>query len=114
MKLLKFKVEGLPLFKDNFEVDFTCKSKVYERDYDFVSEIKGHVYRHNTIAFTGLNASGKTSILRLIFIVFGILNNEQINNIAHNFVLGCFEGYATFEIYYLRENLSINKLVTQI
>lgn len=40
-----------------------------------------NIYLNPTNAFIGINASGKTSILKVIVLVLGILNNEPINYI---------------------------------
>ncbi len=44
-------------------------------------------YKNNVISFTGINASGKTSVLKLITFVFGMLNNTPINSITCSEVL---------------------------
>ena len=85
MKLLKIAVSGLPLFRENCEIDFLGTQRVSadnaEKMNCIFSSGEQNFYQNNVLSFIGINASGKTSVLKLITFVCGLLNNEAINNI---------------------------------
>lgn len=72
--LLKIKVSGFRMLSDNFEIDFLTKARVNPQDelsenldsINEVFEIDENLYTFNMFAFTGKNASGKTTTLVLI------------------------------------------------
>lgn len=67
--LLKVACKNLIYFKDGkFEVDFIAEKKVlgYEIEQKSVSHLFGNIYKLNTVAFAGINASGKTTSLNII------------------------------------------------
>ena len=65
--ILKIKVSGYKLLDDNFEIDMTTKSRVYESDKLIeVEEIDKKLYRPRSIAIVGRNSSGKSTTLYLI------------------------------------------------
>ena len=67
LKMLKIKVSGYKLLKDNFDIDFTSKTRVYEEDLEKeVVEIDNGLYEFNSYAFVGGNSSGKSTVLSLI------------------------------------------------
>ena len=82
MKLLKLTVEGLPLFKDGLSVDFIAQQRVDNEDKEYLFPLFSNVYTNPVLSFIGINASGKTTILRVLSFVMRLLNNEAINNIA--------------------------------
>ena len=73
-------------------------------------------YQNNVLSFIGINASGKTSILKLISFVCGMLSNDSINNISYNEVLDGLDnkGKVVFDIFFYTENNCINLLHTVI
>ena len=67
LKILKIKVSGYKLLKDNFDIDFTSKTRVYEEDLEKGAvEINNGLYEFNSYAFVGGNSSGKSTVLSLI------------------------------------------------
>ncbi|MCF0124612.1 MAG: ATP-binding protein [Clostridia bacterium] len=88
MKLLKTVVRGLPLFKDDVVITFTATQRVSEDDRDRLYPLFSNCYLNPTEAIIGINASGKTSVLKVILLVLGILNNEPINHISCKDILG--------------------------
>lgn len=88
MKILNITVEGLPLFKEKLDLSFYAGQRVSEDDKDCLVNLFASVYPNPTNAFIGVNASGKTSVLKVLVLALGILNNEPINHIKTSDILG--------------------------
>lgn len=119
MKLLKIVASGLPLFKDKCEIDFIAMQRVtFDNTNKMSSTFSTHsqfIYQNNVMSFIGINASGKTSILKLITFVCDILNNKPINSILHNDILdGVNNNSVSFDIFFYAENETVNLLHTVI
>lgn len=91
MKLLRISASGLPLFKDNCQIDFFAQQRVTGDNEEKMSRIfsrgSTRIYQNNVLSFIGINASGKTTILKLISFVFEMLNNRSLNNAPYNEIL---------------------------
>jgi len=116
MRILKIKVNGLKLFHNNLEVDFTTAQRVRNDKSEMLYKISPQIYQNNAIAFVGINASGKTTTLKVISFVIQMLNNEPINNIKNNSILNGLIGKdkIVFDIYFSVFSNSIYKLETTI
>ena len=120
MKLLKIAVSGLPLFKGKCEIDFLAMQRVSgdnaDKMYCLFSTNNQKFYQNNVMSFVGINASGKTSILKLITFICGMLNNEAINNFACNEVFDGVEESqrVIIDVYFSAENNTINLIHTEI
>ena len=88
MKLLRIKAEGLPLFKDSLDLTFYAQQRVAENHRDILFPLTSNIYLNPTTGFIGINASGKTSVLKVILFVLGLLNHEPINHISSKDILG--------------------------
>ena len=79
MILLKLCVSGLPLFQGKCEIDFMAQQRVTEENAEQMARIFSSgiqdFYKNNVLSFIGINASGKTTLLKLITFSFGLLNN---------------------------------------
>lgn len=112
MTLLKLCVSGLPLFQDKCEINFIAQQRVTEEDSEHMSQVFStgiqDFYKNNVLSFIGINASGKTTLLKLITFSFGLLNNEPINSIDCSEVLdGVTEDkQVIFEFYFFTKNES--------
>ena len=120
MRLLKITVTGLPLFKDKCEIDFLAMQRVSNDNAEkmsclFSSNIQCF-YQNNVMSFIGINASGKTSILKLITFISRMLNNEAINSIAYNEILDDLgeNQHVVFDVYFCTQNDTINLIHTSI
>lgn len=81
MYILYAKVEGIKNFEnDTFEMDYTTNKRVsVEEVGGNVTRVKNSLYKLNTVAITGKNASGKTTALNIIKGIQDIyLNNESL------------------------------------
>lgn len=87
MRLLKMIVNGLTLFKEDIEIDFFAEQRVSSNNNEMVSSCFGSVYTNNVMSIVGINASGKTSLLKVISFVIEFINGESINNISNKDVL---------------------------
>lgn len=123
MKILKIAAKDLPLFNGICEIDFLPQQRVNSENAENMSELfstpSNTFYKNNVISFTGINASGKTSVLKLITFVFGMLKNTPINSITCSEVLDGIADNNTvsFETFFFSEtqnNKSINLLNTVI
>ena len=120
MKLIKIVASGLPLFKDRCEIDFFALQRVTSENADKMSCLfstsSQYFYQNNVMSFIGINASGKTSILKLISFVCRMLSNQSINNISYNEVLEGIDskGKVSFDIFFYAENQTVNVLHTVV
>lgn len=87
MKLLKIAVNGLTLFKGTVNIDFFAEQRVSSDNNEMVSPCFGSVYTNNVMSVVGINASGKTSLLKVISFVIEFINGESVNNINNKDIL---------------------------
>lgn len=116
MKLLKLSVSGVPLFQEKCEIDFLALQRVTPENAEKMgaafSNSNKLFYQNNVLSFIGINASGKTTILKLITFVCSLLNNEPLNTIDCSEILdGLTEDEtASFDMYFYSENKTVNFL----
>ena len=115
MKILRITVQGLPLFKQDLDIAFYAQQRVSEDDKERLFKLlsKPSVYLHSANAFIGINASGKTSVLKAIQLALSIVNNEPINHVDAKTILGGTKK-AVFHIYFYDANQNICCLETEI
>lgn len=87
MKLLRFILEGLPNFSEALDVNFVARQRVGEDDKEKLYHVFSSIYVNQAIAFIGINASGKTTILKAVSFAMRVLNNESINAIEAKEIL---------------------------
>ena len=88
MKLLRITAEGLPLFKEKLDLSFYAQQRVSEEQKNILYPLFSNIYVNSATGFIGINASGKTSVLKVILLALEILNNEPINHIESRDILG--------------------------
>lgn len=81
MKILKLEARGLPLLKNDLSIDFIAWQRVDDDDKEQLYNIFSNIYTNPVLSFIGINASGKTTILKVISFVISLLNNEALNKI---------------------------------
>lgn len=87
MKILKIVVNGLPHVKDELNIDFVAQQRVDTYDKEHLFNVFSNIYVNRAISFIGINASGKTTILKTISFVMKLLNNQPINNIESKIIM---------------------------
>ena len=115
MKILRITAQGLPLFKQDLDIAFYAQQRVSEDDKERLFKLlsKPSVYLHAANAFIGINASGKTSVMKAIRLALSIVNNEPINHVDAKTILGGTKK-AVFHIYFYDANQNICCLETEI
>ena len=113
MKLLRITAKGLPLFKDEFDICFYAQQRINEESKRSLHNLFGNVYLNTANGIIGINASGKTSILKLINFVFEMVNNQPINHIKTKDVLGDSKN-VLINTYFYSEEGKIYLLETHI
>ena len=117
MKLLKIRASGIPLFRDTCEIDFLALQRVTAEDAETMSTVFSTTTQaftqNNVLALIGINASGKTTVLKLINLVCRMLNHEPLNSIECADVLdGLTEDqYVTIETYFYANSAATFPLV---
>ena len=81
MKLLKIFANGFKLCEDKFTISFVPRANKTEEDKEFeLNEINENVYTFSTIGIVGKNASGKTTAVELLALVYEILSFFRVKN----------------------------------
>ena len=88
MKILRITAEGLPLFKEDLDICFYAQQRVSEDDKNNLYNMIENYYLHSACAFIGINASGKTSVLKVVNLALSIIKNEPINHAETKSILG--------------------------
>ncbi len=115
MKLLRIEASGLPLFKEKLVMTFYAQQRVAEDDKAFLFPLlmDSKYYLNCANAFIGINASGKTSVLKVILLVLDLLNNEPINHSETREILGNAD-HAVLKISFLSDHGDLCQLETHI
>lgn len=100
MKVLRITAKGLPLFKKDLNICFYTQQRVSEDDKENLYNFLDNYYLHSACAFIGINASGKTSVLKVIHLALSIIKNEPINHVESRSILGGAENAAICTYFY--------------
>lgn len=79
MKILNIKVSGLPLYSEPVEMSFFAVQRVENKHLEMVHNLFGSIYINAAEAFIGINASGKTTALRLVSLSQLLLGGVALN-----------------------------------
>lgn len=66
MKILRIKVQGLSLYKNIFDISFCAVQRVHKNHLNSVYNLFGNIYVNTVEVFAGINASGKTTALKVV------------------------------------------------
>lgn len=81
MKLLKVVASNFKLCEKNFTISFVPTGNKTAADKEFeLEEIAEDLYVFSTLGIIGKNASGKTSAVELLSIIYDIFSNYRINS----------------------------------
>ena len=112
MKLLRIEASGFDLFENNFSISFLAKQRVTDDDTSL-----HHLFHKGDLnpinALIGVNASGKTSTLKLISLVIDLLNFTPLKYIKYQ-SLFCKGRDHRLCIYFYTEDGMIHKLDSRI
>lgn len=114
MRILKIKVDGLKLFSKTLEIDFTTQQRVRNDKSEMLHTISPQIHQNNALAFIGINASGKTTTLKVISFIIQMLNNKPINTIKCNDILNGMSNNdeIIFETYFSTSDTMYRLLTT--
>lgn len=115
MKLLKIVINGLLHFKNELIIDFAALQRVSDYDRGRLYNVFSNIYINKAISFVGINASGKTTILKAISFVLKMLNNESLNSIQSKIIFDDLDDNQKVTITtYFYDGYDVNKLETAI
>ena len=81
MKLLKIVANNFKLCEKDITISFVPSGNKTEADKEFeLQKIDDELYVFNTIGIIGKNASGKTTVVELLSIIYDIFSNFRINS----------------------------------
>ena len=113
MRILKMLVSGLTLFKDTIDIDFYTEQRVSGDNNEMVTPCFGNVYTNNVLSIVGINASGKTSLLKIISFIIDFMNGESINNIGNIDILDDTQK-VTITAYFFDQKDGVFKIESEI
>lgn len=88
MKILKVVANNFKLCAKDFTISFVPEANKPEEDKEFeLSEIAENLYIYNTIGIVGKNASGKTTVLDLLNLVYDIFSFFKVKDTANLFLM---------------------------
>lgn len=79
MRILRIKVNGLPLYKNPFDISFCATQRVQSNHLNSVYKLFGNIYINTVEAFAGINASGKTTALKVVSYSSMLLGAAPLN-----------------------------------
>lgn len=116
MKILRIKVNGLPLYKNPFEISFCAVQRVQSNHLNSVYNLFGNIYVNTVEAFAGINASGKTTALKVVSFTGLLLNATPLNAESIPQILGDdiatvfdIDFYADEKIFHLNSEIIKSK-----
>ncbi len=109
MNLLRIEFDDFVHFRTPTTIDFYADKNITQSDKDklFSLSKKKNVYLNNVIALTGLNASGKTTMLRMILFVMKYLRNIRLNQIPEKSALHLLPDHVVRIKVYFAQNQDI-------
>ncbi|WP_404406966.1 ATP/GTP-binding protein [Jeotgalibacillus malaysiensis] len=99
MELLRMNVQGLQLFEEGIDLDFVARQRVTEHNDEGLTHLTGSVYRQNVLGIIGINASGKTTVLKTLSFVMDLyMKQGKLNSEKYEFLHN--EDNFTIEAYF--------------
>lgn len=115
MKLISLSASGLPLFPDSLRMTFFAQQRVDETAKNFLRQFypDSRFYLNCVNAIIGINASGKTSVLKVILLALDLLNNQPLNHSETRDILGDAQD-AVLVLIFLSGDKNVCQLETHI
>ena len=113
MKVLRIQARGLPLLPHGMDVCLYGQQRVNEKDEESLWDLMPNIFLNPVTAFIGLNASGKTTIMNVVRLALGLLQNESINHMSVKHILNGVDK-AVLRIYFADNQKNVNCLETAI
>ena len=86
MKLLRVTANNFKLCENNFTLSFVPVANKTLEDKEFeLHEIDENLFTYKTIGIIGKNASGKTSVVELLALVYDIFSNFRVKSLVNLF-----------------------------
>lgn len=113
MRLLKVIFRNGAVFKDDIAIDFTNGNSVRKSPYESDTllkafKLKTGIYTQVLLGFTGLNATGKTTVLDMLSVVAGVLFRHDSLNVPNiqNRLVKVISGNKPFEweVFFLHQD----------
>ena len=79
MRILRICVNGLPLYKNEFDISFFAVQRVHKNHLNSVFNLFGNIYVNTIEAFAGINASGKTTALNVVSFIRLLLSATPLS-----------------------------------
>ncbi|MCC8047042.1 MAG: ATP-binding protein [Clostridiales bacterium] len=119
MKLLRVRASNFKNCQDDTKIDFLAKSKKTSEDKEYeLQTIADGLYRYNTMAFVGKNASGKTTAIELLDCCYSILGEFRLENKHYNYndisleIIFYHEGYIYKYVTLLQNDITAENRAT--
>ena len=107
ISLIDVAIEGIKTFRDErFYIDFRNEKRVTAADKEdhVVTQLAGTNYRNHVIAIAGINASGKTTAVKLIkFVLKVFLHGTSLSNVDDS-LASLFRDELTVHAHFLNED----------
>ena len=85
INILNIKFNKINIFEGNIDFDFFANDRVVIEEGTY--PLSGSIYANNIISIVGLNAVGKTTLLKIIhFVMEIVINNKSLNEINSTFL----------------------------
>ena len=103
MKILKIIANNFKLCEDNFTISFVPIANKPAEDKEFeLQEIAPNLFTYRTLGFIGKNASGKTTAVELLSLVYDIFSNFRIKLATNLFKY--FDSIVSLDITFYHDN----------
>lgn len=102
IKILNIKFRNINIFDGEVNFDFFTNDRVVENTGTY--NIGGSINTNSIISMVGLNAVGKTSLLKIIDFILGIVINNKSLNETNNLILASSNDFGFDVVFYYKES----------
>jgi len=112
VKVLRVRFQNISLFKDGvMEINLIAKDKVSDAVQAF--NLHNSIYTQKLLGFVGINASGKTTSLKLLYFAMNIIINNSDLNTDYAFVKGIIQDKTimTVDFFYQEKYYTLKSII---